>query len=102
MGASDHLQRHLDALASAQDVLTRLDAARRLRERAEAAEAELVVAARAEGMSWTAIGARYGMTKQGAQQRFGPAKKRRRRPRADRAADSADPAGEPSDRPCDG
>lgn len=84
MGAPEQLQRHVDALASAPDVLTRLDAARRLRERAEAAEAELVVAARAEGLSWTAIGARYGMTKQGAQQRFGPAKKGRRRARDER------------------
>lgn len=87
MGAPEQLQRHLDALASAKDVLSRLDAARRLRELAEAAEAELVLAARAEGLSWTTIGARYGMTKQGAQQRFGPAKKRRRRAR-DKGADS--------------
>ncbi len=69
----------MNALASAPDVMAKLDAIRRLREHAEAVESELVVAARAEGLSWTAIGAVYGMTKQGAQQRFGPAKKRRRR-----------------------
>lgn len=79
------LQRDVDALAAAEGVLARLDAIRRLRERAETLEAELVVAARADGASWTAIGGLYGMTKQGAQQRFGPATKARRRRRTEEA-----------------
>ncbi|MEP7160455.1 MAG: hypothetical protein ABI746_05095 [Dermatophilaceae bacterium] len=64
------LQEDLEALAAAGDALTNLDAARRLREHAEELEIELVAAARAAGASWTQIGRHYGMSKQGAQQRF--------------------------------
>ncbi len=64
------LQKALDAFAQAEEPLARLDAVRQLRERAEAVEAELVAAARESGCSWTKIGALYGMSKQGAQQRF--------------------------------
>ena len=48
----------------------RLDAARRLREAAEELEAAQVEAARKAGATWLEIGACYGLTKQGAQQRF--------------------------------
>ncbi len=81
MGPSEQrLQKALDALASAPHALDRLDAVRRLRERAESVEVESVAQARAEGWSWTKIGALYGMSKQGAQQRFGTQLKRQRKP----------------------
>ncbi len=48
----------------------RLDAARRLREAAEELETAQVEAARKAGATWIEIGACYGLTKQGAQQRF--------------------------------
>ena len=50
--------------------MSRLDAARRLREAAEELEAAQVEAARKAGAPWMEIGACYGLTKQGAQQRF--------------------------------
>jgi hypothetical protein len=50
----------------------RLDAARRLREAADELEAAQVEAARKAGATWIEIGACYGLTKQGAQQRFRP------------------------------
>jgi hypothetical protein len=54
--------------------VSRLDAARRLREAAEELEAAQVEAARKAGATWNEIGACYGLTKQGAQQRFRPAR----------------------------
>jgi hypothetical protein len=60
----------LDALDAADRPMTRLDAARRLREAAEELEAAQVEAARKAGATWMEIGACYGLTKQGAQQRF--------------------------------
>ncbi|MGC5626677.1 hypothetical protein ACPYO6_00340 [Georgenia sp. Z1344] len=62
----------LRTLTSGDDPLTVLDGARRLRENAETIEADAVRAARAAGVSWSKIGAVYGLTKQGAQQRFSP------------------------------
>ena len=50
--------------------LGRLDSARSARESAEVAERAAVVAAREAGVSWARIGELYGLTKQGAQQRF--------------------------------
>jgi hypothetical protein len=60
----------LGALDVADGPISRLEAARRLREAAEELEAAEVVAARKAGATWTEIGACYGLTKQGAQQRF--------------------------------
>jgi hypothetical protein len=60
----------LGALDAADGPTSRLDAARRLREAAEELEAAEVVAARKAGATWNEIGACYGLTKQGAQQRF--------------------------------
>ena len=60
----------LGALDVADGPISRLEAARRLREAAEELEAAEVVAARKAGTTWTEIGACYGLTKQGAQQRF--------------------------------
>ena len=64
----------LGALDIADGPMSRLDAARRLREAAEELEAAQVEAARKAGATWNEIGACYGLTKQGAQQRFRPAR----------------------------
>jgi hypothetical protein len=64
----------LSALDVADRPISRLDAARRLREAAEELEAAQVEAARKAGATWSEIGACYGLTKQGAQQRFRPAR----------------------------
>jgi hypothetical protein len=60
----------LGALDAADGPMSRLEAARRLREAAEELEAAQVEAARKAGATWNEIGACYGLTKQGAQQRF--------------------------------
>ena len=60
----------LAALDAADGPMSRLEAARRLREAAEELEAAQVEAARKAGATWNEIGACYGLTKQGAQQRF--------------------------------
>jgi hypothetical protein len=60
----------LGALDTAGGPMDRLEAARRLREAAEELEAAQVEAARKAGVTWIEIGACYGLTKQGAQQRF--------------------------------
>ena len=60
----------LGALGVADGPIRRLEAARRLREAAEELEAAQVEAARKAGATWNEIGACYGLTKQGAQQRF--------------------------------
>jgi hypothetical protein len=60
----------LGALDAANEPIGRLQAARRLREAAEQLEAAQVEAARKAGATWIDIGACYGLTKQGAQQRF--------------------------------
>ena len=68
----------LDSYASASDVLTAVDAARRLREAADDLESAAIGAARRSGVTWAAIGTLYGLTKQGAQQRFRPVEKAER------------------------
>jgi hypothetical protein len=60
----------LSALDVADGPMSRLEAVRRLREAAEELEAAEVGAARKAGVTWYDIGACYGLTKQGAQQRF--------------------------------
>jgi hypothetical protein len=72
----------LGALEIADGPMSRLDAARRLREAAEDLEGAQIEAARKAGATWNEIGACYGLTKQGAQQRF----------RAARHEAQADPA----------
>jgi hypothetical protein len=47
-----------------------LEAIRRSREALDDLETATVIAARAHGASWRDIGAVYGLSKQGAQQRF--------------------------------
>ena len=60
----------LGTLDGAEGPMSRLQAAQRLREAAEELEAAQVEAARKAGATWSEIGACYGLTKQGAQQRF--------------------------------
>ncbi len=60
----------LGALDVADGPISRLEVARQLREAAEELEAAQVEAARKAGATWNEIGACYGLTKQGAQQRF--------------------------------
>jgi predicted transcriptional regulator len=60
----------LGALAVADGAISRLEAVRCLREAAEELEAAEVEAARKAGATWNEIGECYGLTKQGAQQRF--------------------------------
>lgn len=64
------------ALERASDPLERVAAARSAREDAEVIERSTVRQARAEGASWAKIGAVFGLTKQGAQQRFAGARAR--------------------------
>jgi hypothetical protein len=66
----------LSALDAADGPISRLEAARHLREAAEDLEAAQVAAARKAGATWIEIGACYGLTKQGAQQRFRAARNR--------------------------
>ena len=72
--ASKNLVRRITAALGTLDIadgpISRLDAARRLREAAEELEAAQIEAARKAGATWNEIGACYGLTKQGAQQRF--------------------------------
>jgi hypothetical protein len=73
MASTNLFKRILAALAAldvAEGPMSRLQAARRLREAAEDLEAAQVEAARKAGATWSEIGACYGLTKQGAQQRF--------------------------------
>jgi hypothetical protein len=70
-GSAKKVQQALDALAAAEEPLAQLDAARLLREAAEDLELSKVTELRKEHISWARIGALYGTTKQGAQQRFG-------------------------------
>lgn len=87
--ASGRAVRRIIAALNAFDVadrpMSRLDAARRLREAAEELEAAQVEAARKAGATWIEIGACYGLTKQGAQQRFRAVRNQ------DKAADAASP-----------
>lgn len=72
--------------------MSRLDAARRLREAAEELEAAQVEAARKAGATWNEIGAGYGLTKQGAQQRFRAARNKAKDPAGVPKTPKADPA----------
>ena len=85
----------LGALDAADGPMSRLEAARRLREAAEELEAAQVEAARKAGATWTEIGACYGLTKQGAQQRFRAARNQAKAAAAvpgSEASDTAAPA----------
>jgi predicted CoA-binding protein len=64
--------RALAELAAIPDAADRLDAVRRSRQTLEELEAAAVREARAAGVTWKTIGTIYGLSKQGAQQRFRP------------------------------
>ena len=70
----------------------RLEAARYLREAAEELEAAQVEAARKAGATWIDIGACYGLTKQGAQQRFRAVRKQAEAPTAASQSKKTEPA----------
>jgi ATPase subunit of ABC transporter with duplicated ATPase domains len=82
----------LGALDVADGPMDRLEAARRLREAAEELEAAQVEAARKAGATWIEIGACYGLTKQGAQQRFRAARNQAKAAVAAPGSKKADPA----------
>jgi hypothetical protein len=82
----------LSALDVAGTPISRLDAARRLREAAEELEAAQVEAARKAGATWHEIGTCYGLTKQGAQQRFRPARSQAKPVSAAPGSTKAEPA----------
>ena len=82
----------LSALDAADTPMSRLDAARCLREAAEELETAQVEAARKAGATWNEIGACYGLTKQGAQQRFRPARNQAKPVTAAPGSTKAEPA----------
>jgi hypothetical protein len=82
----------LSALDAADRPMSRLDAARCLREAAEELEAAQVEAARKAGATWSEIGVCYGLTKQGAQQRFRPARNQGKPDTAASGSPKAEPA----------
>ena len=82
----------LSAFDAADSPMSRLDAARRLREAAEELEAAQVEAARKAGATWLEIGELYGLTKQGAQQRFRAARKQAEEADAAARSKKAEPA----------
>lgn len=63
-------ERAVEALGAVPDPLVRVDVVRQARERLEALEVGAIRDARTAGATWKAIGALYGLSKQGAQQRF--------------------------------
>ncbi len=71
-GSTDRkrFERAVDALRAIPDPVVRLDAVRTAREQLEALELDAVRTARHAGATWRSIGALYGLSKQGAQQRF--------------------------------
>ena len=98
--ASKSLLRRITAALGALDIadgpISRLDAARRLREAAEELEAAQVEAARKAGATWNEIGACYGLTKQGAQQRFRAARNQAKAGTAPPEGKKAGPPASPS------
>ena len=82
----------LSALDAADGPISQLDAARRLREAAEELETAQVDAARKAGATWNEIGACYGLTKQGAQQRFRAARNQAKAVTAAATSKKAEPA----------
>jgi hypothetical protein len=81
----------LSAFEVAASPMSRLDAARRLREAADELEAAQVQAARKAGATWIEIGACYGLTKQGAQQRFRAARNQEKQAAAPPAGAKTEP-----------
>lgn len=64
------LDKAAESLGAIKDPLERLEACRRAREQFERLELAQVRELRRQGLTWSKIGALYGLTKQGAQQRF--------------------------------
>ncbi|HWE56733.1 MAG TPA: hypothetical protein VG435_14565 [Acidimicrobiales bacterium] len=68
--ASSRIKVALRGYQQRSDPLEKVDMSRQLREAAEELEASAIEQARAGGATWRQIGSCYGLTKQGAQQRF--------------------------------
>lgn len=66
----ERIREAIKTFEASPDTLSALAAARHVREAAELLEREAIGTARSEGISWAKIGGVYGLTKQGAQQRF--------------------------------
>ena len=64
------LAKKLSELAATKDARSRLVLAHEIQRAAVVLEQQSVADARDAGMTWTQIGALFGMTKQAAQQRF--------------------------------
>lgn len=89
----DDLQQGLADLTAADGTIARITAARTVRAAAEKLEQAEVRRAREQGTSWSKIGAVYGLTKQGAQQRFADERRKKSEPKAAEAqAQDSDPA----------
>ncbi|MCW2603272.1 MAG: hypothetical protein JWN61_1407 [Pseudonocardiales bacterium] len=69
-----HFQQTLSSLGAIADPLERMAEVRKSILALEKLEASTIDSARAAGATWGEIGAIYGLSKQGAQQRFRPAK----------------------------
>jgi len=82
----------LAALDLADGPVSRIEAVRQLREAAEELEAAQIAAARKAGVTWIEIGACYGLTKQGAQQRFRSSRNQARAGTTAPGRKKADPA----------
>jgi hypothetical protein len=67
---SKRISAAVDALRRTADPVERLVLVRDLQEASHELETTTVDAARRAGVTWAEIGAVYGLTKQGAQQRF--------------------------------
>ena len=90
------LAKALAALADVADDLDRLDAVRQAREAVERLELQTVRQAREAGLTWTQIGAVYGVSKQAAQQRFSDVSRARARKRPAEPAGGPPPASVPA------
>lgn len=64
------LDKAAESITAIKDPLERLDAARKAREQFEQLELDQVRVLRDGGTTWSKIASLYGLTKQGAQQRF--------------------------------
>jgi hypothetical protein len=69
---SKQFDRFAESVRAIPDPLVRLDTIRATRETLEVMEDRAVRDARHAGATWKSIGALYGLSKQGAQQRFRP------------------------------
>ena len=89
--SSSRIKVALHAHQQATDPLDKLKMSRTIRVAAEELEADAIEQARNSGATWREIGSCYGVTKQGAQQRFrtAPRNERTKHKKSARGSDSA-------------